>query len=164
MAKMTMSPCNSQLLSKVILLEFVVYVLSNPFTESESRCIAGFFLVWHLQGDLEWPRKRKMELHVEIFICLTSFGAFLGPYMGTFDDLNHVLVYIFYWLFWKYGKLPKMAQNGQTWKKVQAPPARLGNILDGWGTFWTKNCFWIFVGLTLIGKIFFSFNAFFVWG
>ena len=26
----------------------------------------------------------------------------------------------------------------QTWKKAQAPQACLGNILDGWGTFWTK--------------------------
>ena len=28
--------------------------------------------------------------------------------------------------------------GAHTWKKAQAPQACLGNILDGWGTFWTK--------------------------
>ena len=60
-----------------------------------------------------------MELHVEIFICLTSFGAFLGPYMGTFDDLNHILVYIlFIGSFKAMENCPKRGKNGKNGPKL----------------------------------------------
>ena len=74
-----------------------------------------------LQGDPEWPRKSKVELHIQIIFVLTSPGDFLGPYMWTFDDLSHVLVCVcFFTSCEALEKWPKIAQNGP--KKAQNDP------------------------------------------
>ena len=35
-----------------------------------------------------------MKLHIDIILYSTFSSDFLGPYMRTFDDISHVLIFI----------------------------------------------------------------------
>ena len=47
-----------------------------------------------LQGDKKWSNQSKVEKDIEKIMYSTFSGDFLGPYMRTFDDLSHVLIFV----------------------------------------------------------------------